>query len=133
MDRAGYDKHPSAQPDLLQASYDDKQDAPSSLSSNSIRTHDRQTGAESEAAENEKGQETAGAAGGNVDGVAGNEEGKLSLQRSKSVTNAASIPDGGMWAWLQVLGAFFLLFNSWCVLPYFASKVHINVYDKLAD
>lgn len=30
-----------------------------------------------------------------------------------SVNNVSSIPNGGLWAWLQVLGAFFLFFNSW--------------------
>jgi hypothetical protein len=25
------------------------------------------------------------------------------------------IPDGGLTAWLQVIGAFFLMFNSWCI------------------
>lgn len=30
-----------------------------------------------------------------------------------NVNDASSIPDGGLWAWLQVLGGFFLLFNSW--------------------
>ena len=33
--------------------------------------------------------------------------------RHPSVRDASSIPDGGLWAWLQVLGAFFLLFNTW--------------------
>ncbi|KAI8937053.1 hypothetical protein NX059_006272 [Plenodomus lindquistii] len=32
-----------------------------------------------------------------------------------SVRDASQIPNGGLWAWLQVLGAFFLLFNSWYV------------------
>lgn len=30
-----------------------------------------------------------------------------------SVNNIAAIPNGGLTAWLQVLGAFFLFFNSW--------------------
>jgi hypothetical protein len=44
-----------------------------------------------------------------------NEEGAaLGRVKSKySVRDAGSIPNGGMWAWLQVLGSFFLLFNSW--------------------
>lgn len=33
--------------------------------------------------------------------------------RHPSVKDASKLPDGGLWAWLQVLGAFFLLFNSW--------------------
>lgn len=35
--------------------------------------------------------------------------------RHPSVRDASSIPNGGLWAWLQVLGSFFLLFNSWYV------------------
>lgn len=27
------------------------------------------------------------------------------------------VPNGGLQAWLQVVGAFFLLFNSWFVSP----------------
>lgn len=30
-----------------------------------------------------------------------------------SVNNVKAIPNGGLTAWLQVLGAFFLFFNSW--------------------
>lgn len=30
-----------------------------------------------------------------------------------SVNNIKSVPNGGLWAWLQVLGSFFLFFNSW--------------------
>ena len=43
------------------------------------------------------------------------EERELEPVKSKqpSVHNVSSIPDGGLWAWLQVLGAFFLFFNSW--------------------
>jgi len=32
-----------------------------------------------------------------------------------SVNNINAIPNGGLRAWLQVLGAFFLFFNSWYV------------------
>jgi hypothetical protein len=35
------------------------------------------------------------------------------VSKQPSVNNAAAIPNGGLWAWLQVLGAFFLFFNSW--------------------
>jgi hypothetical protein len=41
------------------------------------------------------------------------------LEPSKSrpsINNAAAMPNGGLTAWLQVLGAFFLFFNSWYVL-----------------
>lgn len=38
---------------------------------------------------------------------------KLSKRSKFSVTNEGSIPNGGFRAWLQVLGAFFLFFNTW--------------------
>jgi hypothetical protein len=118
MDRAGYDERAAAppSPQVLAAADDEKRDAPSSLESDSVRSDGRRDAAETGLTQSEKAQEVTD---GNERGVeaegvaAGNEEGKLSLQRSKSVTNAASIPDGGLWAWLQVLGAFFLLFNTW--------------------
>ncbi|KAF2086791.1 MFS general substrate transporter [Saccharata proteae CBS 121410] len=40
-------------------------------------------------------------------------------QKVHSINNAASIPDGGLRAWLQVLGAFFLFFNSWGIINTF--------------
>jgi hypothetical protein len=40
--------------------------------------------------------------------------------RQPNVNDASQIPNGGLWAWLQVVGAFFLMFNSWGV-----SNVHI--------
>jgi hypothetical protein len=43
------------------------------------------------------------------------------VSKHPSVRDASSIPNGGLWAWLQVLGGFFLLFNSWYVL---SSIVH---------
>lgn len=38
-----------------------------------------------------------------------------------SVRDASKIPNGGLWAWLQVLGSFFLLFNSWGIINTFGS------------
>jgi len=38
-----------------------------------------------------------------------------------SVRDVSKIPDGGLWAWLQVLGGFFLLFNSWGIINTFGS------------
>jgi hypothetical protein len=35
--------------------------------------------------------------------------------RRSSARAVSDIPNGGLMAWLQVLGAFFLLFNSWSV------------------
>ena len=37
------------------------------------------------------------------------------VSKQPSVNNAAAIPNGGFKAWLQVVGAFFLFFNSWYV------------------
>ena len=40
--------------------------------------------------------------------------GKLEKQSTKaSVNNISSIPNGGFRAWLQVVGVFFLFFNTW--------------------
>lgn len=43
-------------------------------------------------------------------------EGLRKVKSKYSVRDAGSIPDGGLWAWLQVLGGFFLLFNSWGII-----------------
>ena len=37
--------------------------------------------------------------------------------KAHSVSHVDSIPKGGLIAWLQVLGCFFIFFNSWLVLP----------------
>jgi hypothetical protein len=116
MDRAGYDERAAVTPPhVLAAPLDEKRDAPSSMSSDSIRSEERRHGAEAGVNQDEKAHEVTEGDSRDVDAEAVSAEDKLSLQRSKSVTNAASIPDGGLWAWLQVLGAFFLLFNSWYV------------------
>ena len=40
--------------------------------------------------------------------------GKVERKSTKaSVNNVSSIPNGGLRAWLQVLGVFFLFFNTW--------------------
>lgn len=42
-----------------------------------------------------------------------------------SVNNIKAVPNGGLKAWLQVVGAFFLFFNSWVSLShpsYFSSR-----------
>ncbi|EJD49425.1 MFS general substrate transporter [Auricularia subglabra TFB-10046 SS5] len=38
-----------------------------------------------------------------------------------SITNVSSIPNGGLQAWLQVLGSFFLFFNTWGIINSFGS------------
>jgi hypothetical protein len=35
------------------------------------------------------------------------------VKTNHSVNNINSVPNGGLKAWLQVLGAFFLMFNTW--------------------
>jgi len=37
------------------------------------------------------------------------------VQRQASVNNIEAIPNGGLRAWLQVIGTFFLFFNTWFV------------------
>lgn len=37
---------------------------------------------------------------------------------SHSVNNVASIPNGGIRAWMQVAGSFFLFYNTWFVASY---------------
>lgn len=38
------------------------------------------------------------------------------LKKLASVNDASAIPNGGLQAWLQVLGSFFLFFNSWGII-----------------
>lgn len=38
-----------------------------------------------------------------------------------SVNNIRSVPNGGLTAWLQVLGSFFLFFNTWGTVNTFVS------------
>lgn len=45
-----------------------------------------------------------------------------------SVNNVASIPNGGLVSWLQVLGAFFLFFNSWGIVNTFG--VYQTYYES---
>jgi len=37
------------------------------------------------------------------------------VKDEKPTPPTSEIPNGGLTAWLQVAGAFFLFFNSWCV------------------
>lgn len=45
--------------------------------------------------------------------VSDNEAGILSSASSAIVLLKQGLPDGGTTAWLQVLGAFFMYFNTW--------------------
>ena len=51
-----------------------------------------------------------------VDEKKGVSDGELAVQTPKS-----SVPDGGLQAWLQVTGAFFLWFNTWGEYPTYAA------------
>ncbi len=46
---------------------------------------------------------------------------ELTPSTHAQASDASSIPNGGLRAWLQVLGSFFLLFNSWGILNTFGS------------
>lgn len=49
-----------------------------------------------------------------VEAEEGLDRGTLEKKPTKaSVNNVSSIPNGGLGAWLQVLGVFFLFFNTW--------------------
>jgi hypothetical protein len=51
--------------------------------------------------------------------------------KSSAEKDASPIPDGGFQAWLQVMGSFFLLFNSWYVpkglVPHKLGLVALNL------
>lgn len=38
------------------------------------------------------------------------------VAKGPSANNIAAIPNGGLQAWMQVVGAWVLFFNTWCVL-----------------
>jgi MFS family permease len=50
-----------------------------------------------------------------------------------SVRDVSRIPNGGLWAWMQVLGGFFLLFNSWGIINTFGSYQAYYETNLLAD
>ncbi|KAF7185693.1 MFS-type transporter dbaD [Pseudocercospora fuligena] len=54
-----------------------------------------------------------------------NGDGNNDLERiassKPSVNNIKSVPNGGLWAWLQVLGSFFLFFNTWGIVNTFGT------------
>ncbi|KAF2133619.1 MFS general substrate transporter [Dothidotthia symphoricarpi CBS 119687] len=65
------------------------------------------------------------------------EEEGTTLESAKSTTPAATVaspaPDGGLRAWLQVMGSFFLMFNSWGILNTFGSYQAYYETDMLAS
>ena len=38
------------------------------------------------------------------------------VQSRNSINNLSAVPNGGMKAWLQVLGSFFVFFNTWGII-----------------
>ncbi|KAL6705787.1 hypothetical protein ACN47E_006425 [Coniothyrium glycines] len=50
-----------------------------------------------------------------------------------SVKDPSKIPNGGFWAWMQVLGGFFLLFNSWGIINTFGSYQAYYETNLLSD
>ncbi|ORY14791.1 major facilitator superfamily domain-containing protein [Clohesyomyces aquaticus] len=111
MDRASNLNGTSSQSvnDVQSTAYDEKAGKTPSESSGSIRSSPRDYVLNAEE-EKKEGQVT-------------RDPNQLEPVKSKqpSVHNAAAIPDGGLAAWLQVLGAFFLFFNSWGIINTFGS------------
>lgn len=124
MDSAGYN---SKAEDT--APFEEKQSHGSSISSESIRSQDRVQDAENGIKKETEAQDVPDEVAA-VD-AAGTGGQNLTLKKSRSVTNAASIPNGGMWAWLQVLGGFFLLFNSWYVLTHSFPHLSASTDSKM--
>ncbi|KAF2790647.1 MFS general substrate transporter [Melanomma pulvis-pyrius CBS 109.77] len=110
------------------AVYDEKPDANSKASSESIGRA-REEGDGEIGAEKEKegyGQEEEEEVGSGESGELGDGGGELEAVPSRGVSvrdvnHVASIPNGGLVAWLQVLGAFVLFFNSWGIINTFGS------------
>ncbi|KAF2000043.1 MFS general substrate transporter [Amniculicola lignicola CBS 123094] len=92
-------------------SYDDKPVVDSE--GESIRSQQQEQIADSERDEKDLQEKDAA--------ITGNEEDLEPVTKIHSVRNVDSIPNGGLWAWLQVLGGFFLLFNSWGIINTFGS------------
>ena len=87
--------------DTHSTTFDEKPSQQPSVSSDSVRSnHDRVANQDQEKGEHVTDEDEA------LEPV---------VSRHPSVRDASSIPNGGLWAWLQVLGGFFLLFNSWYV------------------
>jgi len=105
MDRAGNLNDTSRASDVPSTSYDEKPENKSESSADSIRSQPREDGEDN--AQQEKDQHV----------TEGDNELEPVKSKQPSVNHVASIPNGGLMAWLQVLGAFFLFFNSWYVHP----------------
>ncbi|KAL5422537.1 hypothetical protein PMIN07_012457 [Paraphaeosphaeria minitans] len=92
--------------------YDDKSQAQTASATISIHSSQQQEAPQH--ATREKAEHVTGES----------EEPGAPLEPSKSrpsINNAAAIPNGGATAWLQVVGAFFLFFNSWGIINTFGS------------
>ncbi|KAF3007454.1 hypothetical protein E8E13_004220 [Curvularia kusanoi] len=109
----------AASHDSVQATYDEKINAESALSSqksnSSLAIRDAPVEEPQEKAHVTQDDHVVDDAS-KVDGG-----GLVPVKSKHSVRDAGSIPNGGLWAWLQVLGGFFLLFNSWGIINTFGS------------
>ncbi|KAF2115827.1 major facilitator superfamily domain-containing protein [Lophiotrema nucula] len=115
--------------DVPSTAFDEKLDEQPSLSSEGSIRSDAQEEIAEEKGERGDGEEHVTAA--QEDGQ--REELEPVKSKQPSVNNVSSIPDGGLWAWLQVLGAFFLFFNSWGVINTFGSYQAYYETDLLPD
>ncbi|KAF2473027.1 MFS general substrate transporter [Lindgomyces ingoldianus] len=115
----------SVNDDIRSTAYDEKPEKQPSESSDSIQSYSRDE-VENVDAEEERNDHVTDST---------NPTGGLEPVESKqpSVNNVAAIPDGGFWAWLQVLGAFFLFFNSWGIINTFGSYQTYYETDLLPD
>lgn len=112
MDRAENLNEKSRAPDIPPTSYDDKPTTIYESSRDSIRS--RGLNDESLKEEYVDQKKTDGEKTDQADEEQANEgDVERVVSKQPSVNNAAAIPNGGFWAWMQVLGSFFLFFNSW--------------------
>lgn len=80
---------------------DDRSSYPPSLASNAERPHSREKG--EHVIEDKDAIELSSSSSKRKSGKGGN----------KDKDGKDGMPNGGFWAWMQVLGSFFLMFNSW--------------------
>jgi predicted MFS family arabinose efflux permease len=134
MDSAGDDINDTSKSrtsDVPSATFDEKK-AISESSTDSIRSHGRQQNGDAE-----KEKDIPLTTGDGEEDLVEAEENrdieKVVSNKQPSVRNVSSIPNGGLWAWLQVLGAFFLFFNSWGIINTFGSYQAYYETELLTD
>lgn len=75
-----------------------------------------------DAVSDERVSTSSGKASGTTTPVMGKEQGSVNYVTAKSPEPAAGPPNGGVQAWLQVLSAFFMFFNSWGLVNTFGQS-----------